>query len=166
MIHRTIIKELVNSRPGYSFFKWRFHGSPDTITLSLYDAFTCVWNEKEWFYLTERQFKAKMEELRKRIPAKDLEFLDGMVPRLEAASRGGSSIRSFKYYPQFRVLAYLGDGFPVARFVLSENFQEVYFAMIYPDKRNGTLMHSGNENSIPYIFPVNDFPKYINRIYV
>jgi hypothetical protein len=70
------------------------------------------------------------------------------------------SNKSAKYYPQFRLFSLLGDGFSVARFVFSEDFQQVFF--VFSDDQ--TLQYPRNPHHIPMIFPVVDLPQWLAHV--
>jgi hypothetical protein len=157
------VHKLIYNVPGISFHNMvKFRR-----TMYLYDYAHKSWTPEEWKHVTEDDIKNTVEILRAHFEPGALKFLDATVPVLRKAITKGSSIVSFKFYPEFRILVLLGDGFPVARFGLNEAFNKIYCA--YVDTKpapNAELLFASNPNGIPTQFPIEDFPKHIAKIHV
>lgn len=70
------------------------------------------------------------------------------------------SIKSARYYPEFRLVTFMGDGFPCARFVFSEDFKKVFFTF----SSDATLQYAANPKAIPHIFPIEEFKKWLSHV--
>jgi len=78
-------------------------------------------------------------------------------------TKKSQSIPGAKYYPEFRLLTLMGDGFPMVRFVFSENMETVFFCFC-DDNLNYGLNHMSNPDGIPHIFLFKHFKKYLKRV--
>lgn len=156
------ISSAISNRIGYSFFN--FNGNR-SVQLYGNDQGAIRWDKKAWHDVTPFQFEAALDELRKAFPTRDLNFLDKLVWQLRQVEPRGITLTSFKYYPKFKLLSYLSDGFPIARFIFDNTFKAVCFAFIEPYRENYKLMEMVNPNAIPMFFDVKDFPAQFAKIH-
>lgn len=175
MVHRNYVSKRIHELTGYSYFNTRVL---KTRTVFLYDYARHIWSDQQWRDLTEKEFDKVLLNLRAQFPEKDLAFLDAMTPRLQAVMPPSITLKSFRYYPSFRVLTYMGDGFPMARFVFDTNFNNVYCAFLGdwrenrllmmrdPDSHNASLTLAANPGAIPHIFPVTALVEQFAKIRV
>ena len=68
------------------------------------------------------------------------------------------------FYPEFNSFTICGDGFPMARFVLSKDLKQVFFMFAGDWKGNDKLQLAANPNCIPHIFPIEDLEKHVAKI--
>jgi len=79
--------------------------------------------------------------------------------------KSSASNAGVKFYPEFNLITVMADGFPLVRFVLSNDYKQVFhtFASNWRDN-DKNLCHLSSPNCIPHIFPIEDLEKHIRKV--